>query len=443
MAELRWRPMRVTSQRARRFDDVFFIDPQTGWTVNSNGLIAKTTDGGASWTPQHRAGAYMRCIGFADANHGWAGTTSTTQRMFATQNGGETWAPVTNLPANAPVKICGLSIVDRTTVYASGTNEPVDQPRMMKTTNGGETWTAWEMREWASILIDNYFIDAERGWVVGGKTDDPEPESRDEIKPVVLFTEDGGRTWVDRLAGQEAEFPFGEWGWKIQFLNERLGFVSLENFTDAAILKTTDGGLTWKRIKVEDPQNNANLEGIGFIDEQRGWVGGWGDPDFQTGHSSGTDDGGTTWRDADEIGRFINRFRFLGNPVTVGYASGVTVFKYSDEPIVAPQAAALQAEPALLPEAELRMREWPVSIPASIPAGTTRITLDIWDRFGKHMGTILDERRPRAGDRTLVWDGYDTSGRRVPPGFFIARLTADDDAASTILVIDTPRRASR
>jgi photosystem II stability/assembly factor-like uncharacterized protein len=440
MSQLSWRPRGPTNvQPARRFDDVFFLDRETGWTVNSNGLVLKTTDGGVSWTQQLRAGAWMRCIGFADADHGWVGCVTPTQRMFSTRNGGQTWTQVTNLPANAPVKICGLAVVNRMTVYASGTNEPLDAPRMMKTTDGGQTWTAWDMRPHASILIDTSFIDADRGWVVGGKTDDPAPQDRSEIKPVVLFTQDGGRTWVNRLAGHEAEFPFGEWGWKIQFLNERLGFVSLENFVDAAMLRTTDGGLTWSRIKVRDPQGNANLEGIGFIDEKHGWVGGWGDRPGNSGRSSGTDDGGATWRDANEIGRFINRFRFFGDPVTVGYASGNTVFKYSDEPIPMPLAAPATAAPALLPEAELRAQEWPVRIPASIPADTARITLDIWDRFGKHIGTMLDERRPQAGERTLVWDGYDASGREVPPGFFIARLTADDDAASTLLVLGPSR----
>ena len=52
------------------------------------------------------------------------------------------------------------------------------------------------------------------------------------------------RTGSDRLAGQQANFPFGEWGWKIQFLSKDLGFVSLENFDAGAILKTTDGGKT-------------------------------------------------------------------------------------------------------------------------------------------------------------------------------------------------------
>jgi hypothetical protein len=48
------------------------------------------------------------------------------------------------------------------------------------------------MRPWADILIDTYFTGPDRGWVVGGKTDQPVP-TRSNVKPVVLFTEDGGQ----------------------------------------------------------------------------------------------------------------------------------------------------------------------------------------------------------------------------------------------------------
>ena len=130
---------------------------------------------------------------------------------------------------------------------------------MMKTVDGGGTWTAWDMSPLASILIDCYFVDALHGWVVGGKADEPTPTTRDKLKPVVLETRDGGQTWTNRLAGQDGAFPFGEWGWKIQFLNSKTGFVSLENFRAAAILKTSDGGQTWMRLLVNDPQGNVNL----------------------------------------------------------------------------------------------------------------------------------------------------------------------------------------
>lgn len=107
---------------------------------------------------------------------------------------------------------------------------------------------------------------------------------------MVLQTNDGGATWVNRVA--DLNFPPGEWGWKIFFLNERVGYVSLENFQEGAILKTIDGGETWVRLPVNDSQRNANLEGIGFIDENTGWVGGWGDADFERQGSSATTDGG-------------------------------------------------------------------------------------------------------------------------------------------------------
>jgi photosystem II stability/assembly factor-like uncharacterized protein len=209
--------------------------------------------------------------------------------------------------------------------FSAGTNDPQDAPRMLKTTDGGATWTAWSMAAHASVLIDCHFTDPLHGWVVGGKASVPNPTTRDRLKPVVLETTDGGASWMNRLAGQEAAFPFGEWGWKIQFLDTKVGFVSLENFTAASILKTVDGGVTWERLKINDPQGNANLEGVGFIDEQRGWVGGWGPGGFVNGFSSATTDGGQNWQDANEIGRFINRFRFFGKPVSVGYASGKTV----------------------------------------------------------------------------------------------------------------------
>ena len=421
-----------------RTDDIWFLDPMTGWAVNSNGHILKTTDGGASWTRQFAAGPYLRCVGFSDAQHGFVGTLTPSRRLFSTSDGGQTWNPIINLPSNAPARICGISVVNRSVIYASGTNIPTDAPRMMKSTDGGQTWTAWEMRPWASILIDTRFIDDNRGWVVGGKADDPAPQDRNEIKPVVLFTEDGGRTWSNRLAGQEADFPFGEWGWKIQFLNDRVGFVSLENFTDAAILKTSDGGLTWTRMKINDPQGNANLEGIGFIDELHGWVGGWGDAEFQSGFSSATDDGGTNWRSANAVGKFLNRFRFFGDPVTVGYASGDTVYKYSAEPVSQPAVAfAASAARLLLPDHELTVRELPARVTAVIPAGTARFTLDIWDRFGQHIGAVADETRPAVGSRTLLWDGRDASGRTVPDGAYILRLTADDEAESAIVVVRT------
>ena len=56
-----------------RTDDILFNDPNNGWAVNSNGQILKTTDGGTTWVEQlHDPEVYFRCLGFANANRGWA-----------------------------------------------------------------------------------------------------------------------------------------------------------------------------------------------------------------------------------------------------------------------------------------------------------------------------------------------------------------------------------
>jgi hypothetical protein len=261
--------------------------------------------------------------------------------------------------------------------------------------------------------------------------------TRNNVKPVVLHTEDGGQTWVNRVASLQSAFPAGEWGWKIQFLNDQVGFVALENFNAGAILKTTDGGLTWARHVVNDPQHNANLEGIGFVDEHHGWVGGWGDANFQRLSSSETFDGGLTWRDANEIGKAINRFRFFGHPVTVGYASGETVYKYSSEPVPPPMAALAVAprRGRVFDDLEPLEAVGQTSVAMTVPAHAARLTVRIWDRFGDHVRTLVDEANPSAGHRVLSWDRTDDAGHALPPGYFIWRVTVDQTSESRLVLL--------
>ncbi|MGH8909476.1 MAG: WD40/YVTN/BNR-like repeat-containing protein [Egibacteraceae bacterium] len=436
---LTWRRTNAPDASSRT-DDIWFETPSLGWAVNSNGQILRTTDGGDTWDEQFHDPAdppiYLRCVGFASQTRGWVGTLSTARRLFETHDGGANWSLVPDLPALAPSAVCGLTVVNESVVYASGTNFPNRPARMMKTVDGGATWTAWDMSAHATLLVDTYFASPECGWVVGGQVQSAtDPLTRANVKAVVLRTEDGGQTWVNRVADLTAELPLGEWGWKIQFLNDLVGFVSLESFTVGAILKTMDGGQTWERLEVNDPQRNANLEGIGFVGPDHGWVGGWGSASFEEGYSSETEDGGLNWDNANEIGQYINRFRFFGDPVTVGYSSGLTVYKYSAEPV---PIAALEARPPTmryLDSNEPADAARPVRIPIAVPEGASRLVVNIWGRFGDHLGTLMDEPRPAPGDRVVEWDVTDDAGEPLDPGSIILRVTVDDRSESRILRI--------
>ena len=58
-----------------RYDDVFFLGPDTGWAVGgSAGTIYKTTNGGGSWILQYNAPEYLRSIEFANDTLGFAGS---------------------------------------------------------------------------------------------------------------------------------------------------------------------------------------------------------------------------------------------------------------------------------------------------------------------------------------------------------------------------------
>ena len=190
------------------------------------------------------------------------------------------------------------------------------------------------------------------------------------------------------------------------------------------------------RLKINDAQGNTNLEGIGFIDANRGWVGGWGPGGFTKGFTSATVDGGNNLRDANEVGLFGNRFRFFGSPVTLGYASGDTVYKYSAEPVpqpASPVAVRIMVRRRLLPQGRMVSTGAMSEIPMDVPAGTKRLTFHAWDRFGGEVLFFARRNDSESRARIFLWDGRDVSGKTMPAGPYIVRLTADDEFASSLL----------
>ena len=207
-----WHP---TSARPEgRYDDIWFISPEIGWAVNSAGQIIHTKDGGKSpWSRQHTApGAYLRCISFSGPTDGWVGAITSDQRLRRTQDGVEWTQIAEEILPKRPGLICGICAVSKDVVYASGTQNPhEDNTGVMRTTDGGRSWSELPVGNLANLLIDIYFTDEMHGWVVGGRGG----FSYDRLKPVILYTADGGATWEDRLQNSGIQFPRGEWGWKI------------------------------------------------------------------------------------------------------------------------------------------------------------------------------------------------------------------------------------
>ena len=141
-------------------------------------------------------------------------------------------------------------------------------------------------------------------------------QREDDDRWIVLSTADGGTTWVTRYRGTR----HAELGWKVTFSSARVGYVSIQPFHDGAryFLKTTDGGNTWhdKVFTTDD----YDAQGIGFVTDTHGWIGGRGTGTYETY------DGGETWHTNPSVGTNVNRFRLTRDGVV--YAIGETVSRY-------------------------------------------------------------------------------------------------------------------
>ncbi len=305
-----------------RHDDLFFLDASNGWLVNVRGEVHRTQDGGATWQllSQFPAGmVFPRCLGFASATRGWVGSLNITagrlvpdSSLFETQDGGRTWTNVFTRLGGAPVVgLCGLRVLSPSIVAAVG--RWCGPPVFVKTTDGGRTWTSRSLAPLVTGVVDLFFLDERNGFAVGGLGVGTSEAEERASRTVILATTDGGESWQTRYLST----GLGQWAWKIQFITDRIGYVTTEGPTpDGVILKTTDGGVTWRAMAV-DP--GVAFEGLAFVTPERGWVG-----SFPTLY--GTADGGATWRSL-AFGIRVNRMRVLSESLV--FAAGDRVYRWT------------------------------------------------------------------------------------------------------------------
>jgi len=388
----------INAPFAIRIDDLHFLDANSGWCATGDGQIFHTTDGGATWQDQLTdPSVYFRCIRFADAMHGFAGTLSSDALMYRTVDGGAHWNLVTNIPNPQPSALCGMWAPTSQVIYGVGSY--FGPARVIKSIDGGATWSSQDLAPLASTLIDVYFKSATEGFAVGGVGAFP-----NMVRSVVMHTIDGGATWQRRFLGTRN----GEWGWKISFPTPLVGYVSLEREGPPMfLLKTVNGGLNWTELAFE----GYNEQGIGFVTTDVGWIGGASNPTF------GTTDGGATWTQT-PWGDYLNRFQFLSP--TLGYGSGVTIYKYSDPTVGVPPVATPLTHPRAVPN--------PFGTRTSIQyalARPERVQILVSDPAGRIVRRLADGPQD-TGPHVAEWDGADDRGVQTPAGIYLYILHAGE-----------------
>lgn len=140
---------------------------------------------------------------------------------------------------------------------------------------------------------------------------------------MVLRSADGGQTWMKVFA----DTVLGGRIWKLQAVDHQyiVGSIEPEYADTVAMIKSIDAGNNWQMIHVGHVNSFSygwGTQGIGFMNRQKGWLGGYYNGLFET------TDGGATW--AQVFNSSSNGNRFFKADDTTMYLSGTTVYKYSD-----------------------------------------------------------------------------------------------------------------
>jgi photosystem II stability/assembly factor-like uncharacterized protein len=290
-----------------KYEDFAFPDSANGWLATVKGEILHTSNAGSTWTLQAAGLGSLRTIDFLDRMRGFAGTLS--GRLYATRDGGVTWIDVTSTLPRMPQGFCGIThvgeqihIVGR---YTGGAADYFFSP------DAGKTWRHSDLTGLAQGLVDVAFLTKDVGFIGGMGTSKPVGQS----PAVILITKDGGRNWrkvFEHMGGRG-------FAWKIFIVSPRTIYAALQSQDGVyRIAKSTDGGERWNILLVATGQpQGPGVQGIGFIDAERGWVGGFFQGMFAT------TDGGRTWAQVRTPERLINRFDLMGSTLFTASSRGI------------------------------------------------------------------------------------------------------------------------
>lgn len=312
MANAQWVPFRNAPEllSGARYDNLAFTDSLHGSVVGPSGQIHTTFDGGYTWETTLLINNYHRSICYQSRDTGFVGGLD--GRLFHTINGGVEWVDISDrIPKQMPV-ICGL-VAYKDCIFGIGNFAgPAD---FFKSENRGSTWTHINLDSLLYGAVDVYFFNEQLGIVSGIGLSKP-----DDIGSLgtLILTEDGGDTW--RVIA-ESTIP-NSYIWKLDITPEGRIFGSLQTFTGEVPAYIFANGLddTFHTVTLEDEFNRAfDAQAIGFLNEERGWLTGWGIGHFETL------DGGETWQRQEGTSQ-VNRLFRLNDHIMLGAGSEVFAF---------------------------------------------------------------------------------------------------------------------
>ncbi len=284
------------------------LGAQTLLATDTNAIYL-SDDLGQSWRTAHQTpahGGWRGDLQFADAHHGW--WIDVEGRLLQSADGGRSWLPLNGqgLPSGG---------YRRTWRFGGLSGWLLADAGLYRTDDGGKNWQAVKPEGQACATVGHQarFDSLERGWITSRCAGFG-----------VMVTQDGGRSWrhvptpymwMDLLMEGDRWLLVGEVGQIHSSTDQGRSWTETGFFGDAnlqgvlrvsdqvrlawgddlTLLRSVDGGLSWRRVNLGSPPSNewgplpSNVTDVHFINEQEGWLVG------ESGRVMKTTDGGQTW----------------------------------------------------------------------------------------------------------------------------------------------------
>ncbi|MGN8225831.1 T9SS type A sorting domain-containing protein [Gracilimonas sp. BCB1] len=221
-----------------------FVTDQIAYAIGNNGIILKSSDGGATWTDiSYGDSRNYQGLFFFDAESGFVGGPFSTagggssEMLAKTEDGGQTWDIRSSFNFNNFNDIEFLDAQNGWVASADG--------EVLFTADGGESWNS--VTAGTEDLLDFHIVNDTTFWVAG--------ESGSLYKST-----DAGSSWESALQidtvsyGGFQSLNSSDDLYNMAFADDQTGYVIGETYNSGFvgfILKTTDGGSTWSVIDYE------------------------------------------------------------------------------------------------------------------------------------------------------------------------------------------------
>ncbi|HET7152947.1 MAG TPA: YCF48-related protein, partial [Candidatus Kapabacteria bacterium] len=288
------------------FNATFFRNANRGWAVgNANngngGFVEYTNNGGSTWGRQVIQQAdYLKGVYFYNDTLGWtvgAGTPPASNSMpfiYYTTNGGNTWTRQSvGVPTSSNAYMNSVSFANNATGWAIGYDPNISGDFLLKTTNSGGAWFSqspfFNSNETANSIATINAAKVFLGGDFGGLA-------------TIYSSTDSGATWSTFTFNGNTGVGNGTPAIngsikKIVFPTSSIGYAAgLEDSNGVVkpfVLKTTNGGLSWKKIynNLIMPQSAVAVNSLSAADANNVYLcgadnGGW---------VAATNDGGNSW----------------------------------------------------------------------------------------------------------------------------------------------------